>query len=355
MKYEVIRKQLKFRFAAGTSRGVYHTREVWYIIIYDEKKGRHFFGEASPLPGLSIDYGVSFEEKLYEAAENYIHHENIDIERWRNYPAILMALETVDRHRKSGSICLWNNSLTKGQEGITINGLVWMGDYMTMLKRCEDKIKSGFNCIKIKIGAIDFEQELSLLRHIREAFSAKDIELRLDANGAFSPNEALQKLERLAKYDIHSIEQPIKAGQWQHLSTIIEQSPIPIALDEELIGITQLADKKKLLQTVKPQYIILKPTLHGALSGSQEWISLARQESIGFWLTSALESNVALNVIAQYAAEQNIPIAQGLGTGALFYDNAPYPITISKDKLYFEPSDDLHQSEKNIVQWIRGY
>ena len=209
-----------------------------------------------------------------------------------------------------------------------------MGSYTHMLSQIEAKMQAGFRCIKLKIGAINFEEELSLLKMIRRHFSAKEIELRVDANGAFSPAEALEKLKRLSELDLHSIEQPIRAGQWDSMARLSQLSPLPIALDEELIGVHSTSRKKELLETIHPQYIILKPSLHGGLRGSQEWIAAASQLGIGWWITSALESNIGLNAIAQWCATLHNPLPQGLGTGALFTDNIPMPLEVRGDELW---------------------
>ncbi|MCF0209343.1 MAG: AMP-binding protein, partial [Bacteroidaceae bacterium] len=224
---------------------------------------------------------------------------------------------------------------------------VWMGTYEEMLARMEEKMRLGFRCIKLKIGAIDFNNELALIRRIRERFSKEEIELRVDANGAFSPEDALNKLEQLAKYDIHSIEQPIKQHQWEAMAELCRQSPLPIALDEELIGVNDTAQKQALLDTIRPAYIILKPSLHGGMCGTEEWIRLANERNIGSWITSALESNIGLNAIAHLTAHiygSKISLPQGLGTGALFTDNIPMQLEIRGDELWHSPLVLLHTS-----------
>ena len=235
---------------------------------------------------------------------------------------------------------LYDSSFGRGEEGITINGLVWMGTYEEMLARLEEKLKAGFHCVKLKIGAIDFHKELDLIKRIREVYGKDQIELRVDANGGFSPEDAMSRLEALAQYDIHSIEQPIKQHQWPKMAQLCKESPLPIALDEELIGVNVRSMKEALLDTIRPQYIILKPSLHGGIYGCTEWIQLADQRGIGSWITSALESNVGLNAIAHYAAKMygpNVAMPQGLGTGQLFTDNIPMPLEIRGDKLFFSP------------------
>ena len=210
-----------------------------------------------------------------------------------------------------------------------------MGDRETMLQRIRAKLDAGFHCIKVKIGAIDFQSELDLLKFIRRRFGREDVELRGDANGAFAPETALERLDALAKYDLHSIEQPIRAGQWEEMARLTSESPLPIALDEELIGCNTLEGKQKLLSAIRPQYIILKPSLHGGVCGGNEWISEAEKRQIGWWITSALESNIGLNAIAQWCATFDNPLPQGLGTGLLFTDNVEMPLEIRKDCLWF--------------------
>lgn len=214
-----------------------------------------------------------------------------------------------------------------------------MGNFDEMYRRIEEKMEAGFRCVKLKIGAIDFEQELKLLAHIRKHFSTESIELRVDANGAFRPEEALRKLDKLNEYGLHSIEQPIRAGQWKEMARICHSSPFPVALDEELIGINKLQQKEELLDIIRPQFIILKPSLHGGIKGSEEWIRLCEERRIGWWITSALESNIGLNAIAQWCATLHPQLPQGLGTGMLYTDNIDYPLHIQKDELWFHPNE----------------
>lgn len=327
-------RTLHFKQPAGTSRGVYTTRRVWYLhLTSDSQPGREGIGECAPLPNLSCDDLPHYEQLLsslcQEAAQS-----GIDYERLRPYPSILFGLETAFRHFERGTASLWDTPFSRGEQGIPINGLIWMGSYTQMLSQIEAKMQAGFRCIKLKIGAIHFEEELSLLKIIRRHFSAKEIELRVDANGAFSPAEALEKLKRLSELDLHSIEQPIRAGQWDSMARLSQLSPLPIALDEELIGVHSKSRKQELLETIHPQYIILKPSLHGGLRGSQEWIAAASQLGIGWWITSALESNIGLNAIAQWCATLHNPLPQGLGTGALFTDNIPMPLEVRGDELW---------------------
>lgn len=333
---QVILHQLHFKKPAGTSRGTYVTRKVWYIhLTADEFPGRTGIGECAPLPQLSCDDLPDYPLILASLCAQTAATGKIDVEALRPYPSILFALETAFRHLQTGSYALWDTPFGRGEAGIPINGLIWMGNYRQMLEQIETKMQAGFRCIKLKIGAIDFEQELALLRHIRAHFRAAEVELRVDANGAFDPADALEKLKRLSDFDLHSIEQPIRAGQYEEMARLTAETPLPIALDEELIGWHRVADKGQLLDTIRPQYIILKPSLHGGMSGGEEWIEEARKREIGWWITSALESNIGLNAIAQWCATFDNPLPQGLGTGALFTDNVAMPLEIRKDCLWY--------------------
>jgi L-alanine-DL-glutamate epimerase and related enzymes of enolase superfamily len=244
---------------------------------------------------------------------------------------------------------LWNTPFSQGKQGIPINGLIWMGNFGYMREQIEEKLRKGFRCVKLKIGAIDFDSELSLLSAVRKHYGAEKIQLRVDANGAFAPQDALYKLKELAKYDIHSIEQPIRQGQWNEMRALCQHSPIPIALDEELIGINISKEKINLLDSITPAYIILKPSLHGGIQGCEEWISLATGRNIGYWITSALESNIGLNAIAQWCATLDSKMYQGLGTGLLFTDNVDIPLSIEKDSLWFRPAKV--RADK-VIDWL---
>lgn len=332
---QIIPRTLRFKQAAGTSRGVYTTRKVWYLhLTSEEEPGRLGIGECAPLPQLSCDDLPNYDELLRQACLDFQETRIIDSEALRPYPSILFGLETAVRHYERGSFALWDTPFSRGEVGIPINGLIWMGDYRKMLEQIEAKMQTGFRCIKLKIGAIDFEEELALLRHIRAHFTVRDVELRVDANGAFRPADAMDKLNRLAELELHSIEQPIRAGQWDEMARLAANTPLPIALDEELIGCNTPQAKRQLLSAVRPQYIILKPSLHGGISGGQEWIDEAERQNIKWWITSALESNIGLNAIAQWCATLGNPLPQGLGTGALFTDNVDMPLTIIKDCLW---------------------
>lgn len=332
----IIPRILHFKQPAGTSRGTYTTRKVWYIYLstteYPERVG---VGECAPLPKLSCDDLPDYEQILCNACRCLEQTGELDTEALRDYPSILFGLETALRHYETQSWALWDTPFSRGETGIPINGLIWMGDFDRMLQQIEVKMQSGYRCIKLKIGAINFEEELALLKHIRAHYSAREIELRVDANGAFSPVDAMEKLNRLAELELHSIEQPIRAGQWEEMARLTADTPLPIALDEELIGCNTPEGKQDLLTSVRPQYIILKPSLHGGISGGNEWIAEAEKQHIGWWLTSALESNIGLNAIAQWCATFRSPLPQGLGTGLLFTDNIEMPLEIRKDCLWF--------------------
>lgn len=333
---QIAPRLLHFKQPAGTSRGVYNTRKVWYIEISSmENPSIKGVGECAPLPNLSCDDVPQYEEVLQQACSRVAREGNIPTESLRNYPSILFGLETALRHYETGSLALWDTPFSRGEAGIPINGLIWMGNFEEMYRQIEAKMEAGYRCIKLKIGAIDFDAELTLLKHIRSRFSVKDIELRVDANGAFSPAEAMHKLDALSKLDLHSIEQPIRAGQWEEMARLTARTPLPIALDEELIGHNTPEIKQELLSAIRPQYIILKPSLHGGICGSNEWIAEAEKQNIGWWVTSALESNIGLNAIAQWCATLHNALPQGLGTGQLFTDNIDLPLEIRKDCLWF--------------------
>ena len=336
MTYEIEARTLHFRQPAGTSRGIYTTRKIWFVHLYEGN--RHGVGECAPLPDLSYDAlgDESYSSLLNQFCEDCCRKGEIDYDVLRDYPSMLFGLETAFLNFQNGDR-LFDTAFSRGEVGIPINGLVWMGNHEEMLKRMEEKLKLGFRCVKLKIGAIDFEQELDLIKRIRSRFSFHEVELRLDANGAFPYNEALYKLELLSQYAIHSIEQPIRQGQWAYMAELCRESPLPIALDEELIGVNDPAMKRHMLNIIKPRYIILKPSLHGGMAGCREWIATACEMGIDSWITSALESNIGLNAIAQFASSvygDHITMPQGLGTGQLYTDNIPMPLEIRGDQLW---------------------
>ncbi len=331
---------LNFKRPSGTSRGILTQKDSWFIFVWDEFdpliKG---IGECGLLKGLSIDDRPDYGKKIIEVCNNIQNHQKYIDKGLKGFPSIRFGLEMAlkDLHSKGRKI-LYDSSFTEGKDAIEINGLVWMGNFDFMKKQIIEKITSGFKCIKFKIGAIDFNKELELLNNIRKEFSINDIEIRVDANGAFLPEEAMDKLNCLSAYDLHSIEQPIKQGQWEKMAELCKKTPLPIALDEELIGISEIPQKTKMIESIKPQYIILKPSLVGGFKASEEWIELAEQNKIGWWVTSALESNIGLNAIAQWTYTLMNKMPQGLGTGQLYTNNFGSPLNIVKGKLYFDPS-----------------
>lgn len=337
---KIIPYTLLFKQPAGTSRGIYREHHIWYILFLDKEDDTHFgIGECAPLHDLSFDYDAGYADRLVSFCQITEKNQRVDTELLREHPSILFGLETAFRHYQQRSWQLWESPFSRGEAGISINGLIWMGDFSEMRQRIESIIENGFRCIKLKIGAIDFEKEIELLHLIRSHYSVKEVELRVDANGGFQKSEVMEKLHRLAELDIHSIEQPIRAGDWEEMARICHNTPLPIALDEELIGIHNSVDKRKLLETTRPQYIILKPTLHGGISGSSEWITLANELGIGWWITSALESNIGLNSVAQWCATLGNPMRQGLGTGSLYVNNIPLPLEIRVDQLWLNPNE----------------
>lgn len=330
---------LHFKQPAGTSRGVYTERRIWLVTISDGE--RIGVGECAPLPQLSCDDIPNYVEVLRRFCDEVERTGELDTEALRDYPSMLFGLETalmdVRCKMEDGRSLLFDNAFSRGEVGIPINGLVWMGSFEEMRERIEQKLAQGFHCVKLKIGAIDFDAELELVKRIRERFSLHEVELRVDANGAFPFEEALYKMELLSQYALHSIEQPIKAKQWANMAELCRESPLPIALDEELIGVNDPDQKRQMLNIIRPRYIILKPSLHGGMMGVREWIDIANDMGIGSWITSALESNIGLNAIAQLAADiygPHIRMPQGLGTGQLFTDNIPMPLEIRGEKLW---------------------
>ena len=370
-KIDISERTLHFKQPAGTSRGVYTTRHSYYLTLTsDEMPGVEGVGECATLPDLSCDAKPEYAVTLRQVCQMVEQMGRIPYDMIRAYPSITFGLETAfasffDAAKKlleivsaegvssssemlkqkgvsvpagmENLVDLYDSPFGRGEEGITINGLVWMGTYEEMLARLEEKLQAGFHCVKLKIGAIDFFKELNLIKRIRDVYTKEQVELRVDANGGFLPENAMSQLEALAKYDIHSIEQPIKQHQWPKMAQLCRETPLPIALDEELIGVNVRSMKEALLDTIRPQYIILKPSLHGGIYGCNEWIQLADQRGIGSWITSALESNIGLNAIAHYAAKvygPNVQMPQGLGTGQLFTDNIPMPLEIRGDQLF---------------------
>ena len=325
---------LNFKQASGTSRGVLRTKETYFLKVVDgDKVG---YGECAVFKGLSADDRPDYEEKLTWLCENINRNSSALWKELIEFPSIQFGLEqALLSVQQKNPFELFPSKFIKSEDSIKINGLIWMGTEAFMQQQIREKIDAGFSTLKLKIGAIDFETEISLLKSIRNEFSSEEIELRVDANGGFLPSDALEKLKRLSDLEIHSIEQPIKQGQIDEMAQLCAKTPIPIALDEELIGVFNVTDKVEMLQTIKPQYIILKPSLVGGFKGSEEWIQLAETQNIGWWITSALESNIGLNAISQWTYNLKNSLPQGLGTGSLFTNNFESPLEVKSEYLHY--------------------
>jgi o-succinylbenzoate synthase len=333
MKAEYFKYLLKFKRPSGTSRGVLYEKETFILEISDDgKKGT---GECAIFRGLSFDDRPDYEDKLKWLCENTDQDVEFLKDELKEFPSIWFGYEQALLNLKHGGKLYFPSEFTDGKSSMMINGLIWMGDVGYMEEQIQEKLAQGFHCIKLKIG-VDWKSEHEILQKLRQKFSKDKLELRVDANGGFSKDEAEIVLQQLADLNIHSIEQPIKAGNWNDMAELCAKTPTPIALDEELIGVVDFNEKKKLLDYIKPQYIILKPSLVGGISGSDEWISLAEQNNIGWWITSALESNLGLNAIAQYTFTKNSPMPQGLGTGGLFTNNFESDLELKGDRLFFK-------------------
>ncbi|MEC4005634.1 o-succinylbenzoate synthase [Flavobacterium sp. SUN052] len=326
---------LNFKRPSGTSRGVLNEKETWFIIL--EKQGKKGIGECGILRGLSADDRPDYEEKLKWTCQNIHLGEAVLWQELIEFPSIQFGVEMAFKSLESENpYLLFPSDFTNSTKSILINGLVWMGDEVFMKQQIDEKLAQGFQCIKLKIGAIDFQKELDLLHFIRQNYDSKTIEIRVDANGAFSEELALDKLNQLAGFELHSIEQPIAKNHTDTMAELCKITPIPIALDEELIGVFALAEKEQLLQKIKPQYIILKPSFVGGFRGTKEWIDLAEKLNIGWWITSALESNIGLNAIAQWTFLQNNKMPQGLGTGGLYTNNFDCPLEVKNGQIWYD-------------------
>ncbi|MCE3076430.1 o-succinylbenzoate synthase [Chryseobacterium gwangjuense] len=323
---------LEFKRPSGTSRGVLYEKETFILEI--SENGKKGIGECAIFRGLSFDDKPEYEEKLQWLCENINKDSEFLKTKLKLFPSIWFGYEQAVSNLKHGENLYFPSDFTAGKTPITINGLIWMGDIHYMEEQIQDKLEKGFHCIKLKIG-VNWKSEHEVLQKLRQKFSKERLELRVDANGGFTKEEAKTVLQQLADLNIHSIEQPIKAGNWSEMAELCAETPTPIALDEELIGIIDFSEKKKLLETIKPQYIILKPALVGGFEGCDEWISLAEQLNIGWWITSALESNIGLNAIAQYTFIKNNKMPQGLGTGGLFTNNFATQLELKGEELYF--------------------
>lgn len=346
MKASYTKYILKFKIPSGTSRGIMTEKETWFLCLQQgQKKG---IGECGILRGLSADDVPHYEQKLAWVCDNIHLGKSTLLKQLHEFPSIQFGLEQAFLSLESGNpFELFPSNFVKKESPIPINGLIWMGDESFMLSQLEEKLKAGFHCIKMKIGAIDFEKELTILKSIRKVFGPQEIELRVDANGAFTTRDALDNLKRLSEYQLHSIEQPIKPKQWEDMAQLCEATPLPIALDEELIGIFDVTQKERMLQTIQPQFIILKPSLVGGFGGCDEWISLAEKQDISWWVTSALESNIGLNAIAQWTDILGTNMPQGLGTGSLFTNNFECPLEVSEGKLFYRTTKKWN---KNLIE-----
>lgn len=334
MKATYQKYTLQFKQPSGTSRGVMTQKETWLLKI--ELDGSVGIGECGLLRGLSIDDRPDYEAKLQWVCEHIEKGEEWLWEQLIEFPSIQFGVEMAFRSLASKQpFLLFPSEFTTGQKSIPINGLVWMGTPDFMRKQIEEKIQAGFRCIKLKIGAIEFEKEIDLLRMIRQHFTANEIVIRVDANGAFSSNDGLLKLRQLSQFELHSIEQPIAIKQYEAMAKLCQNTPVAIALDEELIGVFGLGEKEALLQKINPQYLILKPSFIGGFRGTLEWIALAEKYQIGWWITSALESNIGLNAIAQWTYTLQNPMPQGLGTGALYTNNFDCPLEVAGGQLWY--------------------
>jgi len=333
MTAKYFRYLLEFKRPSGTSRGVLHEKETFIFEV--EENGKKGTGECAIFRGLSFDDRPDYEEKLQWLCDNISQDDQYLKQQLMEFPSIWFGYEQAILNLKHGGNLYFPSEFTEGKASIMINGLIWMGDIHYMEEQIREKLQLGFHCIKLKIG-VDWKSEHRILQELRSKFSKDELELRVDANGGFSREEAEIVLQQLADLHIHSIEQPIKAGNWDAMASLCAGTPTPIALDEELIGITDPLEKKKLLESIKPQYIILKPALAGGFSGSDEWISLAEEQNIGWWITSALESNIGLNAIAQYTYTKKNPMPQGLGTGSLFVNNFESNLELRNELLWFK-------------------
>lgn len=332
---------LQFKIPGGTSRGVLKTKDSWFIAVWDVSnpaiKG---IGECSIIPKLSIDPWEEFDQTLGALVNDINNYKWWLKEGLKKAPAIQFGLETALKDlQMGGKRILFPSDFVMGKQAIAINGLIWMGEYEFMRRQIIEKIENGFRCIKLKIGSLNFEDELNLLKLVRKDFDANELELRVDANGAFEPSKAMKKLQQLADLKVHSIEQPIHQHQWNEMAELCVNTPLPVALDEELIGIHDTTQIRKMLEIIQPQYIIIKPSLLGGWQNSEDFIIEAEKQNVGWWVTSALEANIGLNAIAQWTATLNNPLPQGLGTGQLFTNNLDSPLFIENAGLKFNPSN----------------
>jgi o-succinylbenzoate synthase len=336
MKAIVKKLDLKFIRPGKTSRGILYTKPSWFFFL--ENNGRKSIGECSVIPGLNREYDEKYESRVMQLADRINKGMLPDLKALDEFPSIRFGLECALQELQLGQEgILFPSSFTRGETGIPINGLIWMDDMEEMKKGIREKLSQGFKVLKLKIGALDFQDEVTLLEEIREEFTSDELEIRLDANGAFTYEEALENLDQLMDYNIHSVEQPIKCGSWDEMARLCETSPVDIALDEELIGIYSAPEKNKMLAHIQPQYIVIKPSFAGGFEKAKEWIRAAEKNDAGWWVTSALESNIGLNAIAQWVATLKTNMVQGLGTGQVFSNNIPSPLHLEGSELWFDP------------------
>ena len=346
LQAQYISRPLHFIRPAGTSRGVLHHKPCWYIILTDD--GVSGVGEVSLIPGLSVEDPEEMEIKLDHICKLISREEMNPAQYLPSLPGVQFALETALKDLESGGQrILFPSAFTGGTSGIPTNGLIWMGEREFMMEQIASKLQSGFRVLKMKVGALDFNEEKEVLERIRSDYGRGELEIRLDANGAWSPQEAGKYLEILSPFGIHSIEQPIAAGQIEAMAELCRSAAIPVALDEELIGISGLKSRGDLLREIKPRYIILKPGLLGGFLAAEQWIRLADDQSIGWWVTSALESNIGLSAIAQWTASLEVSMPQGLGTGSLYKNNIPSPLEMKGDSLWYQAERSWDLDEIN--------
>lgn len=341
---------LKFKEPAGTSRGILTEKITCILRLFDENEPEQYgIGEAAIFPGLSPEADDRFFYKLMELQANVRLGLKTDLLK---FPSLQCGFEQAIRDFSGGCHGIYFESpFVHGESSIEINGLIWMGDFDQMIERIERKLEAGFRCIKLKIGAIDWRSEVGMIRYIRDRYDASKVEIRVDANGGFDMDNAIPRLKRLADLQVHSIEQPIKAGTPELMRFLCEVSPLPIALDEELIGKFTREEKMKLLDTVRPAYIVLKPSLAGGFSGASEWIELAEERNVGWWVTSSLESNIGLDALSQWVATLHTTFPQGLGTGALYTNNFKSPLRLDGDRLHYDPELSYSRDEFATLDW----
>ena len=342
---EIFYHKLNFILPGGTSRGILKNKPTWFIKInYIDNPSVFGLGECGPIEGLSIESVNKMMDQLKKVQKSINNLSSLDLSL---FPSIQFGIESALKDLKNGGKrIIFQNSFLHGNP-IKINGLIWMGNKDFMVNQIKSKIEKGFSCLKLKIGSIDFKEEISILKNIRKQFNSKVLEIRVDANGAFSTKDVLQKLDTLGKLEIHSIEQPIAVNQWDYLKEICEKTPIPIALDEELIQFKK--EKNEFIKYISPHFLVLKPTLIGGFEATKEWINIAEEKNIKWWVTSALESNVGLNAIAQFSANYQLNLHQGLGTGQLFSNNIPSPLVVKGEYIFYEKNKtwDLSNFEKS--------